>query len=185
MSSKHIFNLMDGEFQFWKPFKYKGVMYTFEHLSATKHIYIHPIRDESYTIFITISHHVFTVQPSKSTDSDEPRIYPHKPKDKRAFCPNRYLLSFELPQILKTLPKQFCYHGGYSRYCTSKLKDGRGNSILYQVVFRVWKQRGKMRLHVESAYPLLDSPSKVKKVDFWVICHNLLKNKTLPKPYRN
>jgi hypothetical protein len=52
----------------------------------------------------------------------------------------------------------------------------------YQVVYRVWKERGKMRFHTESAYPLEGRLGKVKKVDFWVICHNLLRGKKLPQP---
>lgn len=182
MSATRPFNLADNEYQYWKPFTYKGSEIHFEHLTARKHTYTHPTRNERYTLYITISHHVFTVDIEKSNDLSEPTVYPHKPQDKRAFCAIRYALSFYLPNILETLPEQFCYHGGYSRYCTCKLKDDDGNDIYYQVVFRVWKERGKMRFHVESAYPLPSRPSKTKKVNFWVICHNLLNNKKLPKP---
>ena len=150
-------------------------------MNAKKCTFSHPERNEHYTIFFTISHHVFTVDVSKSNDPAGPEIYPHKPEDERAFCPIRYALSFHLPHIIETLPHQFHYHGGYSRYCTCKLKDDEGNDIFYQVVFRVWKERGKLRFHIESAYPLPSRPSKVKKVNFWVICHNLLNGKRLPK----
>ncbi len=147
-----------------------------------KSILINIQHDKRLTLYITISHHVFTVETKNSKDPNGPQIYPHKSEDSRAFCSNRYALSFHLPHILETLPEQFCYHGGYSRYCTCKLEDDDGNTIFYQVVFRVWKERGKMRFHVESAYPLPARPSKVKKVDFWVICYNLLRNRKLPKP---
>lgn len=182
MSSKRLFNLADSEYQFWKPFDYHGTEIHFEHLVARKHTYVHPDRNEQYILYITLSHHVFTVDADKSKDPYGPQIYPYKPEDPRAFCPTRYALSFQLAHILETLPEQFCYHGGYSRYCTCKLEDDDGNEIFYQVVFRVWKDQGKMRFHVESAYPLPTRPSKVKKVNFWVICHNLLNNKKLPKP---
>lgn len=182
MSSKRIFNLADNEYQYWHSFVYKGVQVNFNHLNARKHTYIHPSREESYTLYITISHHVFTVGTKNSKNLSGLQIYPFKQEDPRVFCPKRYALSFYLPCILETLPEQFFYHGGYSRYCTCKLEDDDGKVIFYQVVFRVWKERGKMRFHVESAYPLSARPSKVKKVDFWVICHNLLRNKKLPKP---
>ncbi|WP_087533857.1 heat-shock protein [Pseudoalteromonas sp. A601] len=182
MNVKNLFNLADNEYQFWKSFNFQGTEINFKHLNARKHTYTHPERDEHYNLYITISHHVFTVDSTKLSATSEVALYPHKPEDSRAFCTKRYALSFHLPQILETLPEQFCYHGGYSRYCTCKLKDENGNDIFYQVVFRVWKERGKMRFHVESAYPLPNRPSKIKKVNFWVICHNLLTGKKLPKP---
>ena len=37
---------------------------------------------------------------------------------------------------------------------------------------------------IRSAYPLEDNLGKVKKVNFWVICHNLLRGKKLPQPAR-
>ncbi|WP_269780985.1 hypothetical protein [Photobacterium carnosum] len=42
-----------------------------------------------------------------------------------------------------------------------------------------------MRFHIESAYPLPERPGKVKKVDVWIILHNLLRNKKLPVPVDN
>ncbi|MCK5719835.1 MAG: hypothetical protein KAH84_07790 [Thiomargarita sp.] len=101
------------------------------------------------------------------------------------FDEKRYELSKHLPEIVKTLPDQFCYHGGYSRYCSCKIqKPNTYEKMYYQVVYRTWKERGKMRFHIESAYPLEGKLGKVKKVNFWVICYNLLKGKNLPKPAR-
>lgn len=182
MTQKRLFNLADNEFQYWKPFEADGKIYHLHHLSAVKQTFTHPNRNETYTLYFTFSHHTFTVKMSSETCEDTQNVYLQKPEDKRVFCPVRYQLSFHLPEIINTLPTQFCYHGGYSRYCVCKLQGDDGKDIFYQVVFRVWKARGKMRFHVESAYPLPARPSKTKKVNFWVICHNLLKNKKLPKP---
>jgi hypothetical protein len=109
-------------------------------------------------------------------------IYPFPAEDRRVFDEHRYNFSRYLPEIIKTLPKQFFYHCGYGRYCNCKLKDSEGNDILYQVVYRVWKKKGKMRFHIESAYPLSEKPKKVKKINFWVICYNLLHAKKMPHP---
>ena len=174
------FNLPDNAYQFWKDFKHDERIYTFEHLISSKHTFTHPTRPDSYTLYFTFSHHVFT----KTIQEGDARelIYPFPPKDLRTFDEERYLLSKSLPEIIKSLPDQFCYHGGYSRYCCCKIKNEKGIEVHYQVVYRVWKARGKMRFHIESAYPLPERPSKVKKVNFWVICHNLLRGKKLPKP---
>lgn len=182
MASKPLFNLADREYQFWKSFTYKGKEWTFDHLIARKHTFSHPKRNETYTLYFTISHHVFTVATDKVEDLKDGQIYPHKNTDLRAFCEERYRFSFYLPEILANLPEQFCYHGGYSRYCTCKISNDDGSTTYYQVVYRVWKERGKMRFHVESAYPLPERLGKIKRVSFWVICYNLRRNKTLPKP---
>ena len=135
----------------------------------------------SHFHIFTFSHHVFTRGIKSDESPDVIDIYPF-PSDKRLFDKTRYELSKHLPQIIATLPNQFCYHGGYSRYCSCKIKQDNCIEIYYQVVYRVWKEHGKMRFHIESAYPLNEKLGRVKKVDFWVICHNLLHSKKLPKP---
>ncbi|ELH0897266.1 heat-shock protein [Vibrio fluvialis] len=179
--AKPLFNLHDKAVQQWKAFNYNEQQYDFSHLDAKKIEFKHPERNEQYTLFFTFSHHVFT-RSIKEHDTPEPEhIYPY-PIDRRVFDTTRFKLSFHLPQIIETLPDQFCYHGGHSRYCSCKIDSEGGSTIHYQVVYRVWKERGKMRFHIESAYPLDEELGRVKKVDFWVICHNLLRGKTLPKP---
>lgn len=174
--AKHLFNLPDRNYQYWKSFIYQGEEICFEHLNASKHIFKHPQRNEIYTIFFTFSHHVFT------KDKTNGVMYPHSPKDPRPFNLERYELSKYLPDIIATLPEQFCFHGGHSKYCTYKVETLDGAEKDYQVVYRAWKERGKMRFHIESAYPLDDKLGRVKKVNFWSICYNLVRNKKLPEP---
>ena len=181
MAKKKLFNLSDNEVQQWKSFNDGIDEYNFNHLNSCKHVFIHPKRNESYTLYFTFSHHVFTRSFKDNENVDPKKIYPY-PSDKRTFDADRFKLSKHLPKIVQTLPDQFCYHGGYSRYCSCKISQEDGSEINYQVVYRVWKERGKMRFHVESAYPLQESLGKVKKVNFWVICHNLLQGKKLPQP---
>lgn len=181
MSYKRLFNLSDHEVQQWKPFQHVNAEYPLDHLDACKLVFQHPKRNERYTLFFTFSHHVFTRGIKSDESPDVIDIYPF-PSDKRLFDKTRYELSKHLPQIIATLPNQFCYHGGYSRYCSCKIKQDNGIEIYYQVVYRVWKEHGKIRFHIESAYLLNEKLGRVKKVDFWVICHNLLHSKKLPKP---
>lgn len=181
MKNNQIFNLNDNEVQIWKNFELGGIDYNFSHLNAKKITFTRPERSEQYTLFFTISHHVFTKGIEDDDEIELHWIYPH-PTDKRQFDLIRYKLSLNLPQIIETLPEQFCYHGGYSRYCCCKIHQDDGTEIYYQVVYRVWKSKGKMRFHIESAYPLDEKPGKPKKVNFWSICYNLLHGKKLPKP---
>ena len=176
------FNLPDKEYQFWKSYQYNGQTLSFDHLTACKHEFTHQKRDEKYTLYFTFSHHTFTRKKANNESPNQSEFYPFPPKDLRIFDLERYKLSKHLPEIVKTMPSQFFYHGGYSRYCSCKITTDDGTEIYYQVVYRVWRKQGKMRFHVESAYPLPEKPSKVKKVDFWVICYNLSKGKKLPQP---
>ncbi|MEP3350961.1 MAG: hypothetical protein ABJN96_13540 [Marinomonas sp.] len=181
MTKKTPFNLSDNEVQQWKSFNVGSDVYHLDHLNSCKHLFDHPERNESYLLYFTFSHHVFTRSIKDGEKLDPAQIYPYQ-RDKRVFDPIRFELSKHLPKIIETLPEQFCYHGGYSRYCSCKISQGDGSVIYYQVVYRVWRARGKMRFHVESAYPLNGALGKVKKVNFWVICHNLLLDKKLPRP---
>jgi hypothetical protein len=176
------FNLPDNAYQFWSSYQHNGQIVTFEHLTACKHVFNHPKRNEKYVLYFTFSHHTFTRKIADGEDVHSSNLYPFPLKDLRVFDLKRYELSKHLPEIVRTMPSQFCYHGGYSRYCSCKITADDGTEIYYQIVYRVWKERGKMRFHVESAYPLPKKPGKVKKVDFWVICHNLSKGKKLPQP---
>lgn len=181
MANKPLFNLADDEVLAWKPFICDCESFSLEHLNACKHTFVHPDRAEKYTLFFTFSHHVFTCE---SPEENQPlhNYYPFPPTDLRVFDHQRYELSKYLPDIIASLPQQFFYHGGYGRYCSCTIKHSDGSEVTYQIVYRVWKQRGKMRFHVESAYPLLEKPGKPKKVSFWVICHNLLRGKKMPRP---
>lgn len=179
---KKPFNLSDDEYQFWKSYILDECIFDLGHLTACKHTFKHPERNESYTLYITFSHHVFTRSPSVEEDYNPDQIYPFPNEDLRLFDEVRYELSHHLPAIIASLPEQFCYHGGYSRYCSCKVVMANGMEVDYQVVYRVWKARGKMRFHVESAYPLKERLGRVKKVSFWVICFNLATGKALPKP---
>jgi hypothetical protein len=60
--------------------------------------------------------------------------------------------------------------------------DSTGIEVDYFVVFNVFWETKRMRLHVKSAYPKDDHIDKVKKVGFLVIAKNLLNHKKLPTP---
>ena len=184
MALARIFNLADNEVQQQKSFTVESIEYDFTHLQARKHTFKHPKRNEQYTLYFTFSHHTFTRGIKENEASPEIFIYPY-PRDLRIFDNTRYELSKLLPQIVENLPKQFCYHGGYSRYCSCKITQADGTEVFYQAVYRAWKEKAKMRFHIESAYPLPERPGKVKKVDVWIILHNLLRNKKLPVPVDN
>jgi hypothetical protein len=106
------------------------------------------------------------------------------PRESRQFNFERYQLSKQLPSIIKSLgdKETLVCHAGYRKFATVKILDSNGTEVYYYVVFAVFKEVKKLRLHVQSAYPKYESIGKVKKVGFFVIAKNLLNNKKLPKP---
>lgn len=151
MAPRRLFNLSDNEVQSWINYKVDDSEYELGHLDALKVSFQHPEREECYTIYFTFSNHCFTRSIKDDERPDLSSIYPY-PKDRRVFDLRRYSLSRQLPQIIETLPEHFCFHGGYSRYCSCRVTEDDGNEVEYQIVYRVWKANGKMRFHVESAY---------------------------------
>lgn len=173
--SKTIFNLPDKAYQFWKPFLYKGKEYNLDHLTALKYTFSNEQKKESYTLYFTFSHHVFTRSKKENEIISNELIYNFTKEDLRVFDFVRYKLSKNIPKIIENLPDQFFYHGGYSRYCSCKIYLESGEKVYYQIVYRAWKQAGKIRFHIESAYPLDNKLSHPKKIGFWAICHQVLK----------
>jgi hypothetical protein len=108
----------------------------------------------------------------------------YSPRESRHFNTERYYLSQELPGIILS-PSQkttLVCHAGYGKFASVKVLDSNGVEIDYFVVFTVFKESKKLRLHVQSAYPVCEGIGKIKKVSFLVIANNLLTNKKLPKP---
>ncbi len=79
-------------------------------------------------------------------------------------------------------PANILIDNSYEPYLIDKVLDSNGTEVDYFVVFTVFKESKKLRLHVQSAYPVYEGIGKIKKVGFLVIANNLLTNKKLPKP---
>jgi hypothetical protein len=73
-------------------------------------------------------------------------------------------------------------HAGYGKFATVKVCDLNGSEIDYFVPFAAFRESKKLRLHVQSAYPMYEGIGKIQKVGFFVIARNLLHNKKLPEP---
>jgi hypothetical protein len=184
MTIKKKFNLADDEVQCWSPHTHvTGEVFSFEHLDADVITYQDSKQANiCYKFYVTYSHHCFTKDDDTAQSEQNRAIQYPSPKDPRAFHIGRYNLSKSLPKIIRTLPEQFVYHGGYDNYCSAIFKDAQGNEIVYQIVFSVFRSQKKLRLHVESAYLLEKGLGKIKKVKFEKIAWALLKNRKLPGP---
>jgi hypothetical protein len=171
----------------WKNFILNGDIYDLSHLNAHWVEYLDQ-RDEenpiTYKFIVTYGLHCFT-KDSDDISSEESQLLMYSaPRESRQFNFERYQLSKQLPSIIKSLgdKETLVCHAGYGNFATVKILDSNGIEVDYYVVFAVFKEVKKLRLHVLSAYPKYEGIGKVKKVGFFVVAKNLLNNKKLPKP---
>lgn len=173
----------------WKNFILNDETYDLSHLNAQWVEYLDQ-RDEkkpvAYKFIVTYGLHCFT-KDSDDVDisNEESQLLMYSaPKESRQFNFERYQLSKQLPNIIKSLGDRetLVCHAGYGKFATVKVLDSNGIEVDYYVAFAVFKEAKKLRLHVQSAYPKYEGIGKVKKVGFFVIAKNLLNNQKLPKP---
>ena len=171
----------------WKNFILNGDIYDLSHLNAQWVEYLDQ-RDEenqiTYKFIVTYGVHCFT-KDSDDLSSEESQLLMYSaPRESRQFNFERYQLSKQLASIIKSLgdKETLVCHAGYGNFATVKILDSNGREVDSYVVFAVFKEVKKLRLHVLSAYPKYEGIGKVKKVGFFLIAKNLLNNKKLPKP---
>ncbi|MBD2212962.1 heat-shock protein [Nostoc linckia FACHB-104] len=180
------FNTIKTEVIQWKNFTYNNEVFDLSHLNAHWVKYCDE-RNESkpitYKFIVTYGSHCFTTSQEVSGE-ESPLLMYHAPRESRPFDVERYSLSKYLPNIIHSLADKttLVCHAGYGNFATVKVVDSNSRVIDYFVVFTVFRENRKLRLHVMSAYPKYDGIGKVKKVSFLVIAKNLLANQQLPRP---
>lgn len=162
----------------WRAFECDGEQFNLRHLDAQIVEYDNPYPGpDKYRFYVTYGFHCFT---TSRPDEDSLGEY-HSPKESRPFCRKRYELSKYLPDLVARLAGEDtrCYFAGYSRYATIELTLDSGEIIHYMMVFKTFREKKKLRLHVESAYPLEKRPGKMKKIKFLVIARKTLLGKEI------
>jgi len=165
----------------WKNFIYAGKKYELSHL--------HPfqLKLESYSFNVLFSMHCFT-RKTLLDETYEDALFYHGPKEKdRVFCFDRYNLSQQLPDIIRSLDKRLCWHTHHGSFFTIELQDIEGESKEYEVYFDVFKSNnGWMTLQIKSAY-IRDKQHKTtqprkRKVRFGILVKNRAIGKKLRPP---
>jgi len=186
MNSKS--NIVRSEVKKWRDFTFNSTVYDLSHLNAHQVEYFDD-RDKdnpiTYTFTVTYSFHCFTKESESeyhSTEELKQLIY-DAPAESRPFNFERYELSKHLPSIIKSLSDKqtFVGHAGYNSYATVKLLNLKGIEVDYLVIFKVFRENKKLRLHVTSAYPVYEGKGRMKKVRFLTLAKCLYSNQKLPK----
>ncbi len=181
------FNTVKTEVKNWRNFTLNSEIYDLSHLNAHSVEYLDN-RDTNklitYKFIVTYGLHCFTKELQELTNEESQLLMYNATRESRPFNFERYYLSKQLPEIIKALGQSttLVCHAGYQNYAIVKVVDSEGVKVDYFVVFRVFKESKKLRLHVTSAYPKDEGIGKIKKVNLFVIAKNLLNNKKLPKP---
>lgn len=150
---------------YWPEIFIKGSALDLRHLSPFTFECSTPAdaKPDFLTVNVRYSNHVFSEEFDAAVHAEDTVIWDHKRK--RAFCQERYDLSFELPKLLEGLSSSKVHQTASRRNylffrALSKLA-GRE----YQIYFTLKKQksnRGDVDLYVESAYAS-DEPAQMRK----------------------
>lgn len=169
----------------WRNFTSNNQVYDLSHLNAHWAEYLDD-KDENnpftYKFVVTYGLHCFTKESNELSSDESQSLMYRAPNESRQFNFERYELSKQLPSIIKSLSEKttLVCQAGYGKFATVKVLNSDGIEVDYFVVFTVFKESKKLRLHVISAYPKDERIGKVKKVGFFIIAKNLLNNKKLP-----
>ena len=75
-------------------------------------------------------------------------------RETRCFDPERYQLSFHLPEIIQSLPTRYIQQTGRGNFFTVEATDIDGKAQEYEIYFRLTKpgKKQNLKLFIESAY---------------------------------
>ncbi len=172
----------------WRPHESEDRVYDLSHVHPFRYSLTlaampnHPAREVE--VRVGFSAHTFTVgcQPPEVA-------HPHysRPQDPRKFCPVRYELSRQLPDIMRNLEQRKCFFTNYKNYFVVEMPDALPRGLEYWVFFDVRHagERGAVLIFVESAYAgdATKTPyrSRREKVGFKVLVNKALQGER-PKP---
>ena len=178
-----------NEVKNWRNFILDGNIYDLSHINAQCIEYLDK-RDANkpitYSFIVTYGSHCFTKDVEGNSREESQRLMYYAPKESRPFNFERYELSKQLPSIIASLGNQetLVCHAGHGKYAVVRLLDSNGYKVDYFIPFAVFRESKKLRLHIQSAYPIYEGVGKINKVGFFVIAKNLLLNKKLPQPLK-
>ncbi len=173
----------------WRNFTLEGKVYDLSHLNASWIEYVDQRNADNqiiYKFIVTYGLHCFTKDVQGISREEYQLLMYHAPKESRPFNFERYEFSKQLPTIIKSLASKetLVCHAGHGKYAVVKLLNSKGCEVSYFVVFAAFRESKRLRLHIQSAYPLDKELGKVQKVNFFVIAKNLLSNQNLPRPHK-
>lgn len=172
----------------WPPFKWQSLTYDLSHLNGFDCVFIQAATadkaERAYPVRVEFSHHCFT-RGLWDEDPDE-LIYPGPRRDPRAFDPERWVLSRQLPELIRGLMTREVRHTNHGNFLTIELTDLNGGTVEYEVYFNVTKSGKQLYLVVSSAFPRdptrLAARAQRRTMKLALILHNVQVGKPIRSP---
>lgn len=171
----------------WDEHEQDGESYCLRHLHPFEWKSIQPGTkdkpDRNYLFDVKFSIHCFTRDPYSNEHIHESQWYSDS-RESRVFCRERYLLSHQLPEIIRSTDKHKVLNTKKGNFLTIEVIDEEGNARDYHVYFSVSrssKKKGFLNLYVQSAYPedTGNRPKHLKPIGLYVIAFNTLTKKPI------
>lgn len=174
----------------WKAFEYLTKIYDLSHLDAGEVCYKDDNKEKPtiYKFYVTYSCHCFTENDASLSEAKKEELIYSAPKEQRPFSFARYELSKKLPIIISNLPSLMIrfestskmHHQGRYGFLTITYEN-------YVIFLSFFREQKKLRIHVRSAYKILNAQEKYKshkKMKFFSLAHNLLGSKPIKEPHK-
>lgn len=139
--------------RWWPHIDAQGQTYSLNHLHPFR--FVLPLDRGEVRVAVAFAMHCFTREATPEDDSSH--LYSDE-REERIFCPLRYELSSQLPEIIRDLANRTCYFARNDNFVTIDVVDLTGNQVRYAVFFNL-KRPAKgtdvdILLTVQSAYSL-------------------------------
>lgn len=172
----------------WPPFELHSLIYDLSHLNVLDCVFTQPATTDKperrYRVKVEFGHHCFT-RGLRDEDPDE-LIYPEPRQDLRAFDPERWALSHQLPELIRDLMTREVRHTNHGNFLTIELTDLNGEPVEYEVYFNVTKTGKQLYLVVSSAFPRdparLGARAQRRTMKLALILHNVQVGKPIRPP---
>ncbi|MDN5836534.1 MAG: hypothetical protein L0H12_04185, partial [Nitrosospira sp.] len=133
----------------WKAFSYKAATYPLDHLSAFEWEFIQAAKGDkeprTYRFVIEFGLHCFTrglnIHAGKELHHIDRDLYYSDSRETRIFSFVRYELSFNLPDIAKSVDGRPCYHTGRGNFFVIDLLGSNEEKVEYEVYFQISRER--------------------------------------------
>jgi hypothetical protein len=166
---------------------YKGAGMSLDHLFGEPLIFQCPCEDigRDLNIRVHFTPHVYTESYDDSIHTPDQIIYSEGKDRHRVFCPIRYKLSLELPELVCDLPKWKVHQTAERRNYVHVVQLEVSNQF-YEIYFMLQRAAGgdevDLRLTVESAYPVevaTPLPKRPRAIRFFVLARKVLRNEPI------
>ncbi len=160
-----------------------GDTYSFIHLAPFKFNVAIPAEGKNAGLSFVLEVKFSTHCVSAETVNHPSKLFLDEGAKERYFCLQRYKLSHELPEIIKSLQNRSCHHAKNRNYVTVEILDPGGKKKNYHVFFSVRRQPHSVLVFVESGYiPSSYERPKGGKIGGKVLLSNTYRRKRIARP---